>query len=217
MTSHRIFARVACSALALICVVGCANNPQVEALQRAATALQSPGSLLRTQAEVDAYPYAQLQMQLTGYLPAIAVLAEYAGEDHVWVAGGAFALRQAPDGRIKRMQVGTSATSVQWKGVMLQPTVPTTYKLAVTLAGESQQPTVLAVACSLSESVAASIIVNSRTIDTTRSRYECVSEGDEAAHAMTYWHDASGRIRRAEGKLWSQGQGYLFEALKVPA
>lgn len=211
--------RVAMAALVIfpLYLSGCANNPQSEAIRDAVTAIRSPGSSLRTPAEIAAYPYAQMRVQLEGFLPAIAVLAEYVEGDHLWYAGGDFWLLQSPDGRIKRLQAGTKQTLVSWEGVALQPAPPGTYTLAISLLDGSEVRASFPVECTLTESVAAAIIVNEETIDTTRSRYDCQSDGATEPFAMTYWHDAAGRIRRTEGRLWQKGVGYTFEALKVPA
>ncbi len=221
MKSNRTVLRACAVGAALVAVLmgfaGCANNPQADALRDAVRTLSSPGSKLRTPAEVNAYPYAQLRMQLDGYLPAIAVLAEYVEGDHLWVAGGDFWLLQSTDGRIKRMQVGPRQTLVDWQGAQLQPAPPADYRLTVTLVTESEEPASFVVQCTQAESVAASIIVNGQTIDTSRSRYDCTSGSAGDVYAMTYWHDANGRIRRSEGRIWLQGRGYAFEALKVPA
>ncbi len=203
--------------VAAVMFAGCANNLQADALRDAVQALSSPGSKLRTPAEVNAYPYAQLRMQLEGYLPAIAVLAEYVEGDYLWVAGGDFQLLQSPDGRIKRIQVGAQQTLVDWQGLQLQPALPDKYRLTVTLATEADEPASFVVRCAQAESVPASIIVNGQTIDTTRSRYNCTSGNADDVFTMTYWHDADGRIRRSDGRIWLRGRGYLLEALKVPA
>ncbi len=221
MKSNRTVLRACAVGAALVAVLmgfaGCANNPQADALRDAVRTLSSPGSKLRTPAEVNAYPYAQLRMQLDGYLPAIAVLAEYVEGDHLWVAGGDFRLLQAPDGRIKYLEVGPQKAAVDWQGAQLQPAPPAEYRLMVTLADAAAGSVPFAVRCMQTESVAAAIIVHEQTIDTTRSRYDCTSGSADDVFAMTYWHDANGRIRRTEGRIWQQGRGYTFEALKVPA
>lgn len=211
--------RVAAAALVifLLSLGGCANNPQSEVIRNAVAEIRSPGSLLRTPAEIAAYPYAQMSMKLSGYLPAIAVLAEYLDGDHYWYVAEDLWLRQSPDGRIKGMQVAEKRTLVRWDDVSLQPVQPDAYLLSVTRVDGAEESGSIAVQCSLAESVAASIIVNEATIDTTRSRYDCHSDGAAESFSMTYWHDAAGRIRRTEGRLWQNGLGYSFEALKVPA
>ncbi len=70
MKSNRTVLRACAVGAALVAVLmgfaGCANNPQADALRDAVRTLSSPGSKLRTPAEVNAYPYAQLRMQLDG-------------------------------------------------------------------------------------------------------------------------------------------------------
>lgn len=222
MISIRSVLRVRVVTLAALSLLpGCIYNPQVDTARDAMRAIVSPASSLRTPAEVRAYPYAQLRMQLQGFLPAIAVLSEYVDGDYLWLAGGGFRLLQAPDGRIKQMAIGSKHVRLDWRSVTLHPVPPEEYVLTTVLEMQSEHPPgedrTLSARCELVASEATAIVVNEQAIDTLRISYECASADSTKSFAMTYWHDDQGRMRRSLGRLWHGGEEYRFETLKVPA
>lgn len=220
----RLIRKTACAYIAgaglllgLVGSAGCASSVQGQLLSQTLDQLRGGGEFPRTRAEVSAYPYAQLGVRVDGNRSGIPVLVEYVGEDYLWGAGDVFRLHQARDGRIKYLRLPETETWLDWGDVSLQPTPPQEYIVGLRAVATNGDSVEQGMRCTQTLTEPATIIVNTYPLDTVRTQYRCESAPTSPAVLMTYWHDAQGRIRRTEGRLWEQGNDLFMEALKVPA
>lgn len=198
-------------------IAGCASSVQGKLLGQTLEQLRGDGEFPRTRAEVSAYPYAQLGVRVDRNRAGIPVLVEYVGQDYLWGAGEVFRLHQTRDGRIKYLRLPETETWLDWGAVTLQPETPAEFIVGLRAVATNGDAIERPMRCVLEQSEPATIIVNTYPLDTQRSQYRCDSSPDLPSVVMTYWHDAQGRIRRTEGRLWEQGNHLFMEALKVPA
>lgn len=224
--SHRqAFRAFAIATLAALCLSACSssNNGRmalVESLLFSSPSADYP----RTQAEIAAYPYAQLGVRYGDARPGIAVLAEYVDGNHLWVASDQFTLLTTPAGRILNLQVNGRF----WRTAPLSPdplqrtdiaegfslvySRPIQTGHAATNAG-AQKP--MQLQCELTLLGGDLIAIKGKTYQTNRWLERCDSSGESSE--LNIWVDEKQRLRRLEGQLGFGAQSLRLDMLKVPA
>lgn len=184
----------------------------------------SPTDYPRTQAEIDAYPYAQLGVVYDEGRPGIAVLAEYVDGHHLWVASDRFVLLSTPSGRVLSLQVNGAS----WKTADLanDPLASNKSKAAGQQfsysrpleVGNSDRstPQVSELQCLLTAGATEVIRQVERELTVRRWDERCKADSGESA-TWTVWVDAKGRMRRAAGTVAPGAKPMLLDVLKVPA
>lgn len=179
----------------------------------------------RTQAEIDAYPYAQLGVIYDEGRPGIAVLAEYVNGNHLWVASDRFSLLTTPAGRILNLQVNGK----YWRTAALDadPIASAAagnagqYKYqrpleAGRLADDSESSVSTQLDCVLEATGREVLDIKEREYSTVRWRETCQwPDGQDAV--LTIWVDDKQRMRRVDGFVAPSAKRIRLDMLKVPA
>lgn len=168
----------------------------------------------RTLAEVEAYPYAQLGVQLGDVRPGIAVLAEYEQGNHRWVAADDVSILTTPDGQLLEVRTSDEVTTSVIKsagGRSWVEQVGSTYQRVVVSSESGER----LLRCRVEDAGVTSLTVLGAQVAVQAWREQCADTAGQSERLI--YLDDRGRFRGLEGQWYPGAARMRMDVLKVPA